>query len=95
MFATRVIVVIEVIGSFTELCKRYREVAARLAYAVFQEHTMTEVSHAAGLLFEELQAGHQSTLQTKNLPIFGSRRAAVLPAPEPGVPGSPLSPFGP
>lgn len=69
--ATRVLVAIEATGSFSQLRKRHREIAARLAYAVFQDHTMTEVSAAAGMLYEELRAGHQSTLQARNLPVFG------------------------
>ncbi|HEX7309308.1 hypothetical protein [Lentzea sp.] len=69
--ASRVLVRIEASGSLAETRKRHRELAARLAYAVFEDYSLTDVADAARLLYAALQTSHRSTRMSKIQPVFG------------------------
>jgi hypothetical protein len=68
--ATRVLVRVEATTTSTEIRERHRELAARLAYAVFQDHSMTDVGHAAGVLFAALQNSRKPTKYSRIVPVF-------------------------
>ncbi|MCG8924851.1 hypothetical protein [Lentzea sp. CC55] len=70
--------VIESSRSIGETRARHREVAARLAYAVFQDYTMTDVADTAILLFGALQTCHRTTRLQTTAPVFGKGVEAFL-----------------